>query len=92
LTVHCDEATQLASDALDRELSLGERLALRGHLFICHDCRGAVKQMRAVRRLLQQMPDQVRGKLSNAASTQLPPERREQIKHVLASAEQQESN
>ena len=31
----CKEATRLVSQGLDRELALGERIALRVHLAIC---------------------------------------------------------
>jgi len=36
----CREISQLASDSLDRPLSLFERLKFRLHLSICGHCRG----------------------------------------------------
>jgi hypothetical protein len=41
----CKEASQLMSAAMDRRLSLGERLALRLHLLICLGCRRFQSQM-----------------------------------------------
>jgi hypothetical protein len=34
----CIEATQRLSEAMDRELSLGEALRLRSHLWMCTAC------------------------------------------------------
>jgi predicted anti-sigma-YlaC factor YlaD len=34
----CIEATQRLSEAMDRELSLGEALRLRSHLWMCAAC------------------------------------------------------
>ncbi len=39
LSLSCRESSRLLSDGLDRQLSLTERLALRGHLFACRRCR-----------------------------------------------------
>ncbi|MFN4278618.1 MAG: zf-HC2 domain-containing protein, partial [Ferrovibrio sp.] len=36
----CENATKLASDELDRRLSLGETVGLRLHLFKCGACSG----------------------------------------------------
>jgi hypothetical protein len=53
----CKEATRLASQRLDRDFRLGERLALRLHLAICGGCASAARQMaflrKAVARLAQ---------------------------------------
>lgn len=40
----CKEATELASQGLDRNLGVGERLTLRLHLMICSGCRAARQQ------------------------------------------------
>lgn len=39
LSLSCNESSRLLSDGLDRQLSLTERIALRGHLFACRRCR-----------------------------------------------------
>lgn len=41
----CKEASRLASDALNRRLTLGERVALRTHLFMCAACRRFEQQV-----------------------------------------------
>lgn len=46
----CREATRLVSQGLDRELALGERIALRVHLAICAGCRNVDRQLSFIRR------------------------------------------
>lgn len=41
----CKEASQLASQALDRPISVRERLALGFHLLICRFCRRFTRQL-----------------------------------------------
>ncbi len=45
----CDEATKLASDRLDRNLSIREGLGLRLHLFGCDKCSKVVRQVQTIR-------------------------------------------
>ena len=45
----CENATKLASDALDRRLSIGEAVGLRLHLLGCGDCSGFVRQISVMR-------------------------------------------
>ena len=53
--ITCREATKLMSEAMDRRLPLGRRIALRLHLLVCDACSNARRQFdllrRAVRRL-----------------------------------------
>ena len=57
MNISCKEASRLISQAQDRELSLGERVALRLHLAICRGCRAFSAQLAflraAVRRLAE---------------------------------------
>ncbi|KPF61277.1 zf-HC2 domain-containing protein [Rhizobium sp. AAP116] len=46
----CENATKLASDELDRRLSIGETLRLRLHLFGCEACSGFVRQIGMMRK------------------------------------------
>lgn len=46
LTLSCDEASELLSNALDRPLSRGEDLAVRLHLLCCRFCRRYRRQIR----------------------------------------------
>ena len=41
----CKETTRLISQGLDRELALGERVALRLHYAYCVGCRRAGRQL-----------------------------------------------
>ncbi|MGD9951317.1 MAG: zf-HC2 domain-containing protein [Burkholderiales bacterium] len=56
--ISCRESTRLASQALDRELAFGERVALRVHLAICLGCRRAGRQMEFLRRAVGRLADQ----------------------------------
>ena len=49
----CKEATRLVSQGLDRELALGERIALRVHLAICAGCRNVNRQLSFLRRAVR---------------------------------------
>ncbi len=44
----CRQATRLASDRLDRRLTLLERLELAAHLAMCGTCRVCARQLRAI--------------------------------------------
>lgn len=48
--VSCREATRLMSDALDRPVTLRERMGLRLHLAFCRGCRNFEKHMAFLRR------------------------------------------
>ena len=50
MMLNCRRASRLISDALDRELTLGERAALRFHLLVCTSCRNFGGRMRLLRR------------------------------------------
>ncbi len=45
----CKQVTQLASESLDRKLSLGERIRLRLHLFTCKLCVRFDRQLKFIR-------------------------------------------
>lgn len=49
--LNCVEATRLMSEALERELALGETLPLRFHVMMCAGCRNFRDQMGALRRI-----------------------------------------
>ena len=48
--ISCKKATELASNSLDRKLSLMQRIKLKLHLFICHTCRNYVRQISFIRK------------------------------------------
>ena len=49
LNLNCRDATALMSQAQERKLSLGERLALRVHVLICSGCSNCRRQMNVLR-------------------------------------------
>lgn len=55
--ISCRESTRLASQALDRELAFGERVALRVHLAICLGCRRAGRQMERLRKAVRELAE-----------------------------------
>ena len=44
--LNCREVSQLASEALDRKLTLKERIGLRFHLMMCKLCTRYVRQLK----------------------------------------------
>ncbi|MGB0715384.1 MAG: zf-HC2 domain-containing protein [Phycisphaerae bacterium] len=38
LTLSCEQSARLMSDRQERQLSLVERIALRGHVLVCRSC------------------------------------------------------
>ncbi len=51
----CIEATQRLSEAMDRELGLGEAIRLRGHLLICDACTQYKAQLAVLRMAARRM-------------------------------------
>jgi hypothetical protein len=56
LMLTCKEASRLQSQALDRNLRLGERLTLRVHMGVCDACTRVNKQMGFLRKALRVYP------------------------------------
>lgn len=55
LTMKCDEASHLLSDSFDRKLAWHERVALRGHLFVCTVCPALHRQLKQVQSLTKRV-------------------------------------
>jgi anti-sigma factor RsiW len=55
MSLSCKEASRLMSQAEDRELSPGERAALKAHLAICKACRVASEQLAHLRGALRRL-------------------------------------
>lgn len=49
LTIECEHASQLTSEALERPLRWYERAALKAHKFVCRSCRRFDAQLRFLR-------------------------------------------
>jgi|TARA_R100000935_G_scaffold22299_1_gene41148 predicted anti-sigma-YlaC factor YlaD len=52
----CRQIEQLASDYLDKDLSFRQRMAFKLHLFICHNCRNYVRQLKITITSIKLMP------------------------------------
>lgn len=57
MNLSCKEATRLMSQSQDRDLSLGERAALKLHLALCRGCRAVSEQFEFLRRALRRLGD-----------------------------------
>lgn len=58
MIITCKEATQLASQRLDRKLGFLDRVALRLHLAICKGCTIAAGQMEFLRRAIARLGEE----------------------------------
>ncbi len=54
MTIECEQASRLTSEALERKLKWHERAALRMHTLICKSCRHFESQLRFLRDALRQ--------------------------------------
>ena len=77
--MNCKEATELASNRLDRELNLTERIGLKIHLFICKYCRRYSKHLGFIKQTVSKLDAYIEARqdiqLSDAA--------KEKIKKVI---------
>ena len=77
----CKQATRLQSEAMDRRLSIFERLGLRLHLSLCKWCRRYGEQLRFLRSVARKCQEHE----SWQEPHRLSPEARERIKQSLKS-------
>ena len=56
LRLTCKEASRLQSQAMDRSLSLGERVSLRLHTTVCDACTRVGRQLAFLRRAMREYP------------------------------------
>jgi len=89
VSLSCEEASRLASESLDRDLSRSERWALRSHGFLCRSCRRMMRQLAMMRSLLSKMPEATHEQLRQQLP-QLSTDRKHQIKQLLREAGQAE--
>jgi hypothetical protein len=83
----CRAASELASDSLDRDLTRGERIALRLHQLVCPPCRHLITQFQTIRRAVAALPIPWRRDWQND-SVELSAERRQAIKKLLTEADE----
>lgn len=79
----CREVTRWASDAMDRPLPLGTRLALRVHVLICTWCRRYLRQLVFLRQAVRSRPERLTDVEPHAGSPGLSPEARARIRLAL---------
>ncbi len=80
----CKQATRLVSEALDRPLSLRERLGLRAHLMICAGCAQFERQLGFLRAASKRFASGAPGagdEAEDEASAGNGPDRRDQRPH-----------
>ena len=53
----CKQVTRLLSQGQDRELQLGERVALRLHFAICQGCRNVNAQLQFLRSAMKKLSE-----------------------------------
>jgi hypothetical protein len=49
VVLKCKDASRLRSQSQDRRLTLGEKMGLRVHLWICNSCREFSRQLQLIR-------------------------------------------
>ena len=79
----CRRASQLLSDAMDRRLSLGQRILLRYHLLVCRACNRFRDQLGLIRAAIGMYRDSERHVSESESSIQLSPAARERIQRAL---------
>ncbi len=57
----CKEVAQLASESLDRSLTLQERLSMRLHLLVCKLCSRYVRQLKFLKQACAQVDENQSG-------------------------------
>lgn len=78
----CRDASRLVSAAMDRPLSLRERLSLNSHLMMCSLCRRFQNQMHRLRHVAR-LSDHDASNDGIVADAMLSPEARERISRSL---------
>jgi predicted anti-sigma-YlaC factor YlaD len=82
LNLPCDQMTRLASESLDRELSVAERCALRSHVLYCTACRRFMRQIMFLGQTLRRLATRLETD-DLLPGSELPADVRERIKRAL---------
>jgi hypothetical protein len=81
----CKEVSRLVSEAMDRELPVGRRLAVRIHLTMCRFCDRYRRQLLAIRETLRRCAAE-RPDAAADPGFALSPEARDRIRRSLGSS------
>ncbi len=84
LNLPCEGISRLASESLDRDLGLMERIALRSHVLYCKACRRYLRQLERLRFAMRKLAGGLEDGVPSSAP-RLPDDVRERIKRVLKS-------
>lgn len=84
----CKEVSRLASERLDRELTLRERMAFALHVSMCRNCRRYARQIA----ILKQATEKLRLRRDLPDSKALSDEARERIAKRLEASHDQDTN
>lgn len=87
----CKQATELASHALDRHLTLWERMNLKTHLMMCNLCRRYQQQIKFLSNNLQCNTAKPADDNANHSLGQLSKDARSRIKKTLENQQDIES-
>jgi hypothetical protein len=82
LNLPCEGMSRLASESLDAELTLTERLALRSHILYCLACRRYMRQITLLRDAMRHLLTRLESG-APLPGTALPDDVRARIKHAL---------
>jgi hypothetical protein len=82
LNLPCEGIARLASESLDRELGLMERIALRSHVLYCTACRRYRRQLEHLRSAMRKLAGGPEAGVPSSAP-RLPEDVRERIKRAL---------
>ena len=78
----CQQASQLISKSLDRQLSWRERFAVRLHLLFCQYCKRFSQQLITMRTALNRLSQSI----ENNADIRLPSETKNRISSAIESS------
>ena len=78
----CQQASQLISKSLDRQLSWRERFAVRLHLLFCKYCKRFSQQIITMRKALSRLSQSI----ENDSDIRLPSETKSRIEHSIESS------
>jgi hypothetical protein len=85
ISLSCDEASRLASESLDRQLTRSERWGLRFHTLACRSCHRLLRQLELLRAVAAKAPDSAHQAI-RAVLPKLSSERKQRIKQLLTDA------
>lgn len=80
----CRESTRLMSEAMDRELTVGEKVALGAHLAICAFCRRCEKEFALLRQVLRGFASGPNTGSVELVGEAMPVEARERVRAAIA--------